>query len=75
MEKQVGSSYTEYAYDGAGESVGENNRSIWTEKYFTFDGRNLAHYHSDGTYFMHQGRIGTTAQVTNYTGAVAQSLP
>ena len=55
-----------------GKSVGENNRSIWTEKYFTFEGRNLAHYHSDGTYFMHQGRIGTTAQVTDYTGAVAQ---
>jgi hypothetical protein len=72
VEKQVGSNYTEYAYNAAGESVGENNRSIWTEKYFTFEGRNLAHYHSNGTYFMHQGRIGTTAQVTDYTGAVAQ---
>ena len=76
VEKLVGSAYTEYAYQASGEELGENNRTAWTVRVVPFAGRHLAHYNkpggTDATYFMHPSRIGSTAQVTDYTGAVAQ---
>jgi RHS repeat-associated protein len=43
-----------------------------------FLGRHLAHYNdpsgTDATYFMHDTKLGSTAQVTDYSGAMAQDL-
>lgn len=70
-EKAVGSTYTEYAYHASGEEVGENNRSKWSLQVIPFQGRHLAHY-QNGAYFNHDTALGTTSQVTDYTGAIAQ---
>ncbi len=76
VEKLVGSTYTEYAYQASGEELGENNRTSWTVRVVPFAGRHLAHYNdpsgTDTTYFMHPTKLGSTAQVTDYMGATAQ---
>jgi RHS repeat-associated protein len=72
VEKKVGSTYTELAYDASGEPVGENNRSVWPATYISFNGRHLANYQNSATYFSHGGSLGTTGMVTDYAGNVAQ---
>lgn len=76
VEKLVGSTYTEYAYQAFGEDLGENNRTRWTARVIPFAGRHLAHYNdpsgTDAAYFMHSTRIGSTSQVTDYSGSLAQ---
>ncbi len=41
VEKNVGGTYTEYAYDASAEPVGENNRTSWTAAWVNFQGRQL----------------------------------
>ncbi len=72
VEKNLGGIYTEVFYHGSGEPVGENNRTSWTQSYVPFAGRHVAHYQNNATYFTHGTSLGSTAQVTDYTGAVAQ---
>ncbi len=72
VEKLVGTAYTEVAYDASGEPVGENNRTSWTQSYVPFAGRHVAHYQNGVTYFTHGNSLGSTAQATDYTGAVSQ---
>jgi len=74
VEKIVGSTYTEYAYQVSGEELGENNRTAWTLRVVPFAGRHLAHYQGspEATYFMHSTKLGSTSQATDYTGAIAQ---
>src|SRR5438270_13986427 len=74
VDKLVGSTYTEYAYQPWGAELGENNRTNWTVRVIPFAGRHLAHYNdpsgADATYFMHPTKLGSTSQATDYTGAV-----
>ena len=74
VEKLVGTTYTEYAYQASEESLGEHNRTNWTLRVVPFRGTHLAHYQGspEATYFMHSTKIGSTSQATDYTGAVAQ---
>lgn len=74
VEKLVGTTYTEYAYHSFGEDLGEHNRSIWSVRVIPFGGRHLAHYQgaANATYFMHDNRVGSTSQVTDYTGTMVQ---
>src|SRR5256885_752673 len=76
VEKLVGSTYTEHAYQTSGEELDESNRTSWTVQVIPFMGRHLAHYNdpsgSDATYFMHTTNLGSTSQSTDYSGAVAQ---
>ncbi len=72
MEKNVGGTYTEYTYDASGEPIGENNRTSWTAEFFDFQGRHLVHYQNSATYFVHPNTVGSTGQVTDYSGAMAQ---
>src|SRR2546429_1194393 len=74
VEKIVGSTYTEYAYQAWGEELGENNRTNWTVRVIPFGGQHLAHYQGtpEATYFMHSTKLGSTSQATDSTGAVAQ---
>ncbi len=69
VEKQVGTAYTEILYDASGESLGENNRSTWTQSYVNFNGRHLGIYQNNATYTTHANTLGSTAAVTDYTGA------
>jgi RHS repeat-associated protein len=70
VEKNVAGAYTEYVYHPSGEEVGENNRSSWMQ-IIPLNGRHLAHY-QNGAYFMHTNSLGSTSQVTDYTGNMAQ---
>ncbi len=72
VEKLVGSAYTEIVYDRSGESLGENNRTSWTQSYVPFGGRHVAHYQNSVSYFPHANWLGSTAQVGDYAGAIAQ---
>jgi RHS repeat-associated protein len=72
VEKSVGGTYTEYVFDKDGNPVGENNRTTWTDTWVIFDGKHVAHYENGVTYFIHANSVGTTAFVTDYTGAVVQ---
>jgi hypothetical protein len=75
VEKKVGSAYTEILYDQSGESLGENNRSTWTQSYVNFAGRHLAIYtngQNGATYFPHVNALGSTTAVTDYTGALVE---
>ncbi len=72
VEKQVGSTYTEILYDQSGESLGENNRTTWSQSYVNFAGRHVATYQSNATYFTHVNSLGSTTAVTDYTGAVVE---
>ncbi len=72
VEKLVGSAYTETVYDRSGESLGENNRTTWTQSFVPFNGRHVAHYQNGATYFTHGNSLGSTAQATDYSGSVAQ---
>jgi RHS repeat-associated protein len=72
VEKVVGGTYTEYVFDKDGNPVGENNRTTWTDTWVIFNGQHVAHYENGETYFMHANSVGTTAFVTDYTGAVVQ---
>ncbi len=75
VEKQVGTAYTEILYDQSGESLGENNRSTWTQSYVNFNGRHLGIYQNNATYSTHANTLGSTAAVTDYTGAVVEDPP
>jgi hypothetical protein len=72
VEKNVGGTYTEYFFDAGGGAIGENNRSAWTDGSFPFAGRHIAHYQNGAADLIHVNNIGTTEQVTDYTGAVVQ---
>ncbi len=72
VEKNVGGAYTEYAFDASGEPIGENNRTSWTAEFFDFQGRHLVHYQNNAAYFIHPTALGSTSQVTDYSGAMAQ---
>jgi RHS repeat-associated protein len=72
VEKDVAGAYTEYAYHASGTEVGENNRSNWSVQVIPFRGRHVAHYQGSATYFNHNDRLGTTSQVTSYSGSLAQ---
>ncbi len=49
----MGTAYTKILYDQSGESLGENNRSTWTQSYVNFMGRHLAVYQNNATYSIH----------------------
>jgi RHS repeat-associated protein len=74
----VSGTYTEYAWQASGEELGEHNRTNWTVQVIPFLGRHLAHYSdpsgTDAAYFMHDTKLGSTSQVTDYSGAMAQDL-
>ncbi len=72
VEKNLGGTYTEYAFETSGEPIGENNRTSWTAEFFDFQGRHLVHYQSNATYFVHANTVGSTGQVTGYSGSVVQ---
>jgi YD repeat-containing protein len=72
VEKGVAGTYTEYVFDKDGIPVGENSRSGWTDTWVIFNGQHVAHYENGVTYFIHANSVGTTAFVTDYTGAVVQ---
>jgi RHS repeat-associated protein len=72
VEKVVGSSYTETEYDLSGEPIAENNRLGWIGGFIPLGSRHLAHLQNAATYFVHINKLGSTAQVTDYSGAVAQ---
>ncbi len=71
VEENV-SGATEYTYDASGEAIGENNRGDWTAQFFDFQGRHLVHYQNNAAYFIHPTALGSTSQVTDYSGAMAQ---
>ena len=66
----MGSAYTEVLYDQSGESLGENNRTAWTQSYVNLMGRHLAIYQNNKTYFTHVNALGSTNLVSDYSGAV-----
>jgi RHS repeat-associated protein len=72
VEKDAGGTYTEYVFDKDGNPQGENNRTSWTDTWVDFQGKHVVHYQNGEAYFMHDNRIGTTAFVTDYSGAVVQ---
>ncbi len=72
VEKNASGTYTEYAFDTSGEPIGENNRTSWTGEFFDFQGRHLVHYQNNAAYFVHANTVGSTGQVTDYTGSLAQ---
>jgi RHS repeat-associated protein len=72
VEKDVGGTYTEYVFDKNGDPLGEDNRTTWTDTWIDFQGKHVAHYENGEAYFMHDNNVGTTAFVTDYSGAVVQ---
>lgn len=70
--KDVAGTYTEYMFDRDGNPIGKNNRSAWTDTWVIFNRQHMAHYENGETYFVHANNVGTTAFVTDYTGAVIQ---
>jgi hypothetical protein len=72
VEKNVSSSYTESLYDQAGAEVGTYNRTAWTQSVVSLGDRHVAHYQNSATYFTHADVAGSTSQVTDNTGSVAQ---
>ncbi len=71
----MGAAYTEILYDQSGESLGENNRSTWTQSYVNFNGRHLGIYQNNATYSVHVNSLGSTTAVTDYTGAPVEDPP
>ncbi len=74
VEKKVGAAYTEVLYDASGESLGENNRTTWTQSYVNFMGRHVVIYANNKTYFTHVNTLGSTTAVTDY-GALVEDPP
>jgi RHS repeat-associated protein len=72
VEKNVGGAYTEIEYDASGEPIAENNRASWTSGFVPLGNRHVAHIQNGATYFVHTDQLGSTGQVTDYSGTVAQ---
>lgn len=59
VEKDVGGTYTEYAWQASGEELSEHNRTNWTLRVVSFARRHLVHYQGspDAAYFMHDTKL------------------
>jgi RHS repeat-associated protein len=77
VEKVVGvGTYTEYAYDAAGQVIGTHNQSAWTQELIPHPQAPtpLAKYQDGVTRFLHLNRLGSTTFLSNQGGGVTQKL-
>lgn len=72
VEKYTGTAYTEIAYDAFGNQIGTHNQTTWGTYFVPLGGRTLVRYQDNKTYFLHPNHLGSTAFVTDETGATIQ---
>jgi RHS repeat-associated protein len=72
VEKQTGSAYTEVVYDAFGSPIAYHNGTGWDTYFVPLGGRPFVRYQDQKTYFLHPNNLGSTAFVTDETGATIQ---
>jgi hypothetical protein len=68
--------YTEYAFDAAGQVIGTQNQTAWTQELIPHPQAStpLAKYQDGDTYFVHPNLLRSSTMLTDHTGTGTQEL-